>query len=47
MALLLVRVIAFVVTSRKATPLTELGWGEDGPPPLPAEDRKLRELLTL
>jgi hypothetical protein len=47
MALLVVRVIAFVVTSRKASVLTELGWGEDGPPPEPAEERRLRELLTL
>jgi hypothetical protein len=46
MAVLLVRVIAYVVTTRERTVISDLGWGEDGPPP-PAPDRKLVELIKL
>ena len=47
MAFLIVRVIAFVVTTRTPNTISQLGWGDDGPPPEPVADHSLLQLIKL
>jgi len=46
MAVLLVRVMAHVVTTRQSSTLSEMGW-EEGLPPEPARNIGLKELIKL